>query len=93
MIPAFRLLAALRGLRGSKLDLFGYTADRRIERALIVEFEETVSRLLSALNKENVDDAKAIVQLYMDIRGYGPVKDQAVKDVRDKVSAYAIMQA
>jgi indolepyruvate ferredoxin oxidoreductase len=92
MIPAFRLLAGLRGLRGSKLDLFGYTADRRIERALIVEFEETVSRLLSALNKENIDDATAIVQLYMDIRGYGPVKEQAVKDVRDKVSAYAIMQ-
>jgi indolepyruvate ferredoxin oxidoreductase len=93
MIPAFRLLAGLRGLRGSKLDLFGYTADRRIERALIVEFEETVSRLLSALNKENVDDAKAVVQLYMDIRGYGPVKEQAVKDVRGKIGAYAIMQA
>jgi len=93
MIPAFRLLAGLRGLRGSKLDLFGYTAERRMERALIAEFEETVSKLLSALNKDNIDDAIAIVQLYMDIRGYGPVKEQAVKDVRDKIGAYAIMQA
>ena len=92
MIPAFRLLAGLRGLRGSKLDLFGYTAERRMERALIVEFEKSVARLLSALNKENIGDAITIVQLYMDIRGYGPVKDQAVKDVREKIGAYAIMQ-
>ena len=93
MVPAFRLLAGLRGLRGSKLDLFGYTAERRMERALIAEFEETVSKFLSALDKENIGEVKAIVQLYMDIRGYGPVKDQAVKDVRDKIGAYAIMQA
>ena len=46
MIPAFRLLAGLRGLRGSKLDLFGYTAERRMERALIGEFEQTVTSLL-----------------------------------------------
>jgi indolepyruvate ferredoxin oxidoreductase len=92
MIPAFRLLAGLRGLRGSKLDLFGYTAERRMERALIVEFEKSVAKLLSALNKENIGDAITIVQLYMDIRGYGPVKDQAVKDVREKIGAYAIMQ-
>jgi indolepyruvate ferredoxin oxidoreductase len=93
MMPAFRLLAGLRGLRGSKLDLFGYTGERRMERALITEFEETLSRLLSALNKDNIGDAIAIVQLYMDIRGYGPVKEQAAKDVRDKIGAYAIMQA
>ncbi len=65
MIPAFRLLASLRGLRGSKLDLFGYTGERRMERALIREFEATVARLLSALNKENIGDATAIVQLWI----------------------------
>ena len=92
MIPAFRLLAGLRGLRGSKLDLFGYTGERRMERALIGEFEANVARLLAALNKENSGDAIAIVKLYMDIRGYGPVKDLAVKDVREKIGAYAIMQ-
>ena len=64
-----------------------------MERALITEFEETVSRLLSALDNDNIGDAIAIVQLYMDIRGYGPVKEQAAKDVRDKIGAYAIMQA
>lgn len=93
MIPAFRLLAGLRGLRGSKLDLFGYTGERRMERALIGEFEQTVEKLLAALDRENLADSVAIVQHYMDIRGYGPVKEQAVKEVRDKINAYAIMQA
>ncbi len=64
-----------------------------MERALIDEFEQTVEKLLAALDKESLSDSIAIVQLYMDIRGYGPVKDQAVKDVRDKIGAYAIMQA
>lgn len=93
MIPAFRMLAGLRGLRGSTLDVFGYTAERRMERALISEFEETLAKLMSALNKDNIDDAIAIVRHYMDIRGYGPVKDLAVKEARDKIRAYAIMQA
>ena len=92
MIPAFRLLAGLRRLRGSKLDLFGYTAERRMERALIGEFEASVASLLSVLSKENIGDAIAVVRLYMDIRGYGPVKEQAVADVRAKIAAHAIMQ-
>ncbi|MGI9222717.1 MAG: indolepyruvate ferredoxin oxidoreductase family protein, partial [Woeseiaceae bacterium] len=93
MIPAFRLLAKMRGLRGSKLDLFGYTAERRMERALITEFEETVDRLLAGLSADNLNEAVTVAKLYMDIRGYGPVKDQAVKEVREKINACAIMHA
>lgn len=93
MIPAFRMLARLRRLRGSKFDLFGYTAERRMERALISEFEATVDTLLSRLNKENLDDATQLVGLYMDIRGFGPVKELAVSKVRAQVAAHAIMQA
>ncbi|MCH7822792.1 MAG: indolepyruvate ferredoxin oxidoreductase family protein [Proteobacteria bacterium] len=93
MIPAFRLLAKMRGLRGTRLDVFGLTADRRLERALIGEFEATVEKLLSALDKQNIGDAEAVVRMYMDIRGYGPVKKQAADEVRDKIAAHAIMQA
>jgi indolepyruvate ferredoxin oxidoreductase len=93
MVPAFRLLASLRGLRGTKLDLFGYTEERQMERALIGEFEATVEKLLDVLTAENLDDALKVVQLYMDIRGYGPVKEQAVKDVRARIDACAIMHA
>jgi hypothetical protein len=45
------------------------------------------------LSVENLDEAVAVIRLYMDIRGYGPVKEQAVKDVREKISSYAIMRA
>ena len=92
MVPAFRLLAKMRGLRGTRLDLFGLTADRRLERALIGEFEQTVETLLSVLDKENIGDAETVVRLYMDIRGYGPVKEQAADEVRGKIAAHAIMQ-
>jgi len=85
MIPAFRLLARLRGLRGTAFDLFGMTAERKMERALIGEFESTIDNLLSKLDPDNLPDAAEIVAIYMDIRGYGPVKEQAVVDVRTRI--------
>jgi indolepyruvate ferredoxin oxidoreductase len=93
LVPAFRLLASLRGLRGTPLDIFGYTAERRMERALINEFENNVERLLKNLKLDNIKEATEVIRLYMDIRGYGPVKDKAVSDVRAKINSYAIMQA
>ena len=86
MIPVFRLLASLRRLRGSRFDPFGGTAERRMERALILEFENRVEQLLGALDAANLDLATEIVSLYMDIRGYGPVKEQAIEEVRTRVA-------
>jgi indolepyruvate ferredoxin oxidoreductase len=86
MVPVFRLLASMRRLRGSRLDPFGMTAERRTERALIVEFENRIEQLLGALNVDNLDLATEIVGLYMDIRGYGPVKEQAIEEVRTRVA-------
>ena len=86
MIPVFRLLASLRGLRGTRLDFFGMTAERRMERALVVEFENRVEQLIGALDASNLGLATEIVSLYMDIRGYGPVKEQAVEEVRTRVA-------
>ena len=62
------------------------TAERRTERALIVEFENRVEQLLGALTAANLDLATEIVALYMDIRGYGPVKEQAIEEVRTRVA-------
>jgi indolepyruvate ferredoxin oxidoreductase len=86
MVPVLRLLASLRGLRGTRFDPFGMTAERRTERRLILEFENRVEELLGALNSENLNLATEIVGLYMDIRGYGPVKEEAVEDVRTRVA-------
>ena len=85
MIPAFRVLARLRGLRGTALDVFGVSAERRMERALIGEFEQTVEQILTALEPKRIADAVAIASAYMDIRGYGPVKEQAAAEVRERV--------
>ena len=88
-----RLLARMRKLRGTWLDVFGLSADRRLERELIREFESTIDTLLASLTADNTDQAAEVVQSYMDIRGYGPVKEQAVEEVRAKIASRAIMRA
>jgi indolepyruvate ferredoxin oxidoreductase len=87
VLPLFRLLARLRFLRGGPFDLFGMTAERRTERALIEEFETTVSTLLDGLTADNLPVAVAIVREYLEIRGFGPVKEQAMAAARSRISA------
>jgi indolepyruvate ferredoxin oxidoreductase len=85
MLPVFRVLASLRGLRGTVFDVFGYTAERRMERELIIEFEQLLEKLLPALDRD-VHSATEIVRLYMAIRGYGPVKEESAEKVRRQVA-------
>ena len=77
VLPLFGVLARMLGLRGTKFDPFGLTAERKMERALIVEFEENVTSLLLELDSNNMEFARDIVAEYLEIRGYGPVKEQA----------------
>ena len=81
-MPMFRILAALKPLRGTPLDVFGYTQERRMERALIAEYEEMVDRVLSRLSAVNYDEAVRLLSLPDEIRGYGPVKEEAVERYR-----------
>ncbi len=74
MMTGFRLLAKLKGLRGTAFDLFGYSAERRTERALISDYEATVAGLVGALTRENHATAVAIASIPEKIRGFGPVK-------------------
>ena len=57
-----------------------------MERAVIAEFENTVEELLKILDAGNIGQITDVVSMYMDIRGYGPVKEAAVADVRLRVS-------
>jgi len=86
MLPVFKLLASLRGMRGTSFDVFGRTAERRMERELIAEFEQLLEELLPTLREEKLQDATELVQLYMKIRGYGPVKQESVDLVRQQVA-------
>jgi indolepyruvate ferredoxin oxidoreductase len=78
MWKAFALLAKFKGLRGGALDIFGYTAERKMERALIVEFRAVVAELLAGLSAGNHEQAVAIAALPEKIRGFGHVKEKAV---------------
>jgi indolepyruvate ferredoxin oxidoreductase len=74
MLPAFKLLARLKGLRGTPLDVFGYSEERRTERRLIGEYEATVAALLARLDRGNLKTAVEIASIPEHIRGYGHVK-------------------
>ncbi|TSA18719.1 MAG: indolepyruvate ferredoxin oxidoreductase family protein, partial [Betaproteobacteria bacterium] len=76
LMPAFRILAPLKFLRGTPFDPFGYGAERRMERRLIKEYEATLSTLLADLRPESLASAAEIARLPEDIRGYGPVKER-----------------
>jgi indolepyruvate ferredoxin oxidoreductase len=82
ILPVFRLLARLRGLRGTAFDVFGYTAERRMERQLIVDFETLLAESLPTLSADNYQRLLESVNAYLDIRGYGPVKELAVEEMR-----------
>jgi indolepyruvate ferredoxin oxidoreductase len=84
MLKAFGLLAKLKGLRGTALDLFGYSGERRLERELIGEYEASVEFLLEQLNAGNYRSAVALAELPEQIRGYGHVKEQALAKVREQ---------
>jgi len=74
MLKALGLLAKFRGLRGSPLDIFGYSAERRAERALISDYERLLDEVLGALTLDNHAFAVALASIPEKIRGYGPVK-------------------
>jgi indolepyruvate ferredoxin oxidoreductase len=78
----FRVLAKLRGLRGTPLDVFGRTEERRTERALIEEYRATVEELVAGLSGANHALAVEIANLPEQIRGYGHVKERNLAAVR-----------
>jgi indolepyruvate ferredoxin oxidoreductase len=82
MLTAFKWLAGLRGLRGTAFDPFGRTAERRMERRLIVEYETLLRELASALTPENHALAVEIASLPEQVRGFGHVKRRAVETVK-----------
>ena len=84
MMKAFGILASMKSLRGSALDIFGYTEERRMERALPVEYKQTISKLLPQLNADNLAKAVAIASIPEDIRGYGHVKERHLVAAKNK---------
>lgn len=87
MMTAFGMLAKLKFLRGTALDIFGYTEERKIERALIDQYRQTIMALLPKLTAENLSTLIAIASIPEDIRGYGHVKARHLKAAKEKEAA------
>jgi len=77
MLHVFRLLARMKGLRGTAFDPFGRAAERRMERALIAQFEGDMAEVLPKLTPATAPAIRALVDLPKSILGYGPVKEAA----------------
>jgi indolepyruvate ferredoxin oxidoreductase len=84
ILPAFRLLAKGKSLRGTALDPFGYSAERQAERQLIVGYEEQIASIIDDFANTNEDKAIAIASLPDDIRGFGHVKLASIEATRAK---------
>ncbi|HXD04626.1 MAG TPA: indolepyruvate ferredoxin oxidoreductase family protein [Burkholderiaceae bacterium] len=84
MLRAFRVLARLKGLRGTPLDIFGRTHERRTERALIGEYRATIEELIAKLDAANLAQAVEIARIPEEIRGYGHVKERHLAAAREK---------
>jgi len=85
MMPTFRMLAKFKNLRGGTFDIFSYTSERKMERKLIEDYRSTVADLLGKLTEDNRHFAAAIARLPNDIRGFGPVKEEAIKKSEEKL--------
>ena len=82
ILKAFGLLARMKGLRGTRLDPFGWTEERKQERQLIADYERTVGAVLDGLNRDNHAIAVQIAEIPEHIRGYGHVKERHLSDAK-----------
>jgi indolepyruvate ferredoxin oxidoreductase len=82
MLGAMRLLARLKGLRGTPLDIFGYGTERRTERRLIDDYRRVVEELLQSLDAARIPLAVEIASVPEHIRGFGPVKMRHLADAK-----------
>jgi indolepyruvate ferredoxin oxidoreductase len=82
--PAFGLLARLKFLRGTAFDVFGRTAERKTERALIGEYTACIDELLQGLSADKLALAAEIARIPEEIRGYGHVKERHLHAARAK---------
>ncbi len=94
MLTAFKVLSRLKGLRGTAFDVFGYSEERREERALIAEYRASVDEILfelagatGALDPQRLKAALEIARIPEQIRGFGHVKARHLKAARQNWAA------
>jgi indolepyruvate ferredoxin oxidoreductase len=97
MLKAFGLLAKLKGLRGTPLDIFGYTHERKVERRLIGEYEALIEEVVAKLSPQNHALAVGLANIPKKIRGFGHIKarnlDAAKKEEADLLARFRAPEA
>ncbi|WP_169542841.1 indolepyruvate ferredoxin oxidoreductase family protein [Sneathiella aquimaris] len=86
MNTAFKGLRSFKKLRGTALDPFGYTAERKMERALIDWYATTLKKIAPEIDAENMRVAQEIFDIPAAIRGYGPVKEASVEKAKENMA-------
>ena len=84
MLTGFKVLAKMKGLRGTALDIFGKTEERKMERALIVQYKDSIEEVLRLLNNDNAAVALEIARMPEQIKGFGHVKERNVQAAQIK---------
>lgn len=79
MMEGFRLLAAMKGLRGTVFDVFGYSSERRMERQLLAQYEADLGLVARALAAGKVEASAALASVPALIRGYGHVRQASAE--------------
>ncbi len=87
MLTGFKVLSRLKFLRGTPLDVFGRTEERRTERALIGEYQSSLSVILSQLHADNHRVAVDVARIPEQIKGFGHVKERNLKAARTQWKA------
>jgi indolepyruvate ferredoxin oxidoreductase len=91
MLPVFRLLAKGKKLRGTRWDLFGLTAERRLERQMILDYEAILGEIERRLSKDTHATAMALARLPEEIRGFGHIKIGNYEKAKRKEAALLAM--
>ncbi|PRC94633.1 indolepyruvate ferredoxin oxidoreductase family protein [Solimicrobium silvestre] len=86
MWQAFKVLAKFKTLRGTALDIFGYTDERKSERKLSADYQQMMLELSANLTADNLDTAIALANLPEKVRGFGHVKEQAMSEYYQQVA-------
>ena len=87
MMTAYRVLAGLKGLRGTAFDIFGYTHERRTERQLIKDYEALIAEILAKLTPDNHALAVGLASIPEKIRGFGHVKARHLDTAKKEETA------
>ncbi|QQN75301.1 DUF6537 domain-containing protein [Croceicoccus sp. YJ47] len=84
IFPVLRMLGKMKGLRGGMFDIFGYSAERKMERRLIGEYRDLIEGLLPRLTPGTQAEIAEIAALPDMVRGYGPIKERNVESYEEE---------